>query len=156
MATVCRELCKNGWTDRDIAWDLDSDGPKEALSGRGAHWRYLSDTLNRLCAATMRPVVKLLRPLLTFRVTHSWGEMYIGHGRLCVCLSLTEFPHYCTDPDLIWGIVGVPSSCACGYLDPPYAVTSPYSTRLLLLSESAVDFVTCCMRVCSENRLCLG
>ena len=27
----------------------------------------------------------------------------------------------------------------CGYLDPPYAVTLPHSTRLLLLSESAVD-----------------
>jgi len=23
--------------------------------------------------------------------------------RLCVCLSLAEFPHYCTDPDVTWG-----------------------------------------------------
>jgi len=29
--------------------------------------------------------------------------MYIGHGRLCVCLSLSAFPHYCTDPDVSWG-----------------------------------------------------
>ena len=31
--------------------------------------------------------------------------MYIGHGRLCVCvcLSLATFPHYCMDPDVIWG-----------------------------------------------------
>jgi len=29
--------------------------------------------------------------------------MYIGHGRLCVCLSLSAFPHYCTDPDITWG-----------------------------------------------------
>jgi len=43
-----------------------------------------------------------------------------GHGRLCVCvfvcvsvcLSLAAFPHYCTDPDVTWGMVGVPSSCA--------------------------------------------
>ena len=32
--------------------------------------------------------------------------MYIGHGRLCVCLSvclsLPAFPDYCTDPDVIW------------------------------------------------------
>jgi len=32
--------------------------------------------------------------------------MYIGHGRLCVCvsvfLSLAAFPHYCTDPDVTW------------------------------------------------------
>jgi len=29
-----------------------------------------------------------------------------------VCVSLTAFPHYCTDPDVTWGMVGVPSSCA--------------------------------------------
>jgi len=38
--------------------------------------------------------------------------MYIGHGRLCVCLcvclSLATFPHYCTDPDVTWGMVGCP------------------------------------------------
>jgi len=36
--------------------------------------------------------------------------MYIGHGCMCVCmsvcvsdcLSLAAFPHYCTDPDIIW------------------------------------------------------
>jgi len=28
--------------------------------------------------------------LFTFRVRRSRGEMYIGHGRLCVCLSV---PH---------------------------------------------------------------
>ena len=35
--------------------------------------------------------------------------------------------------------VECPQYSTCGYLDPPYAVTSPHSTRLLLLSESAVD-----------------
>ena len=29
--------------------------------------------------------------------------MYSDHGRLCVCLSLAAFPHYCTDPDVAWG-----------------------------------------------------
>jgi len=28
--------------------------------------------------------------------------MYSGHGRLCVCLSLDTFPHYCADPDVAW------------------------------------------------------
>jgi len=28
--------------------------------------------------------------------------MYIGHGGVCVCLSLAAFPHYCTDPDVSW------------------------------------------------------
>ena len=40
---------------------------------------------------------------VTFRVKRSRGEMYIGHGRLCVCLSVAAFPHYCADPDVTWG-----------------------------------------------------
>ena len=28
--------------------------------------------------------------------------MYIGYGRLCVCLSVAAFSHYCTDPDVTW------------------------------------------------------
>jgi len=31
---------------------------------------------------------------------------------VCVCLSLAAFTHYFTDPDVSWGMVGVPSSCA--------------------------------------------
>ena len=37
----------------------------------------------------------------------SRGEMYIGHDRLCVCLSvcvsLATFPHNCTDPNVTYG-----------------------------------------------------
>jgi len=40
------------------------------------------------------------------------GEMYTGHDRLCVCLSLAACPH-CTDPDVSWGMVrGALYSCA--------------------------------------------
>jgi len=57
---------------------------------------------------------------ITFRMSRSRGEMHIGHGRLCVCLSvclpvcpsLAAFSHYCTDPDVTLGMVGVLSSCA--------------------------------------------
>jgi len=38
---------------------------------------------------------------VTFRVSRRRGEMYSGHARLCVCLSLAAFPHYCTDPYVI-------------------------------------------------------
>jgi len=31
---------------------------------------------------------------------------------LSACLSLGPFPHYCTDPDVTWEMVGVLSSCA--------------------------------------------
>ena len=51
--------------------------------------------------------------LIIFRVRRSWGERYIGHGRLCACLSLAVFPHYCTDPDVTWkNGTGVPSNSA--------------------------------------------
>ena len=25
---------------------------------------------------------------------------------VCVCLSAAAYPHYCTDPDVTWGVVG--------------------------------------------------
>jgi len=55
-----------------------------------------------------------LSKFVTFRVSRRRREMYIGHARLCVCvcLPLATFPHYYTDADVAWGMVGVPSSCA--------------------------------------------
>jgi len=32
-------------------------------------------------------------PVITFRVRHSRGEIYIGHGRLCVCMSVCPSHH---------------------------------------------------------------
>jgi len=43
------------------------------------------------------------KTVITFRMRHSRGEMYTGHGRLSVCFSLTAFPHYCMDLDVTWG-----------------------------------------------------
>ena len=50
---------------------------------------------------------------VTFRVRRGRGEMYGGHGRLCVCVDTQSlyvthaaFPHYCTDPDVTWEMVG--------------------------------------------------
>jgi len=50
--------------------------------------------------------------VVTFRVSRGRRETYTGHARLCVCLSAVACPHYCTDPDVTWGMVGVPPSCA--------------------------------------------
>jgi len=33
-------------------------------------------------------MLEIVIDLVTFRVRRSRGEMYIGHGRLCVCLSV--------------------------------------------------------------------
>jgi len=49
----------------------------------------------------------------TFRVRRSRGEMYmITAVCVSVCVFLAAFPHYCTDRDVSWGMVGVLSSCA--------------------------------------------
>ena len=67
----------------------------------------------RLNSSKREPLVINGMGLFTFRVRHSRGEMYIGHGRVCVCLSLATFPHYCMDLDVTWGNGrGVPASCA--------------------------------------------
>jgi len=42
----------------------------------------------------------------TFRVSHRRREMYCGHARLCVCLSVCVTVRglmQCTDPDITWG-----------------------------------------------------
>jgi len=48
------------------------------------------------------PQLQDLGPI-TFRVGCRRREMYIGHVRLCVCLSVITCPHYWTDPDVTWG-----------------------------------------------------
>jgi len=44
---------------------------------------------------------------VTFHVSHRWCEMYSGHPRLCVCLSVclsaTACLHYCTNPGVTRG-----------------------------------------------------
>jgi len=55
---------QSGWTDPGSVWDLDSGGPKEACVGvrTSATCRWIP--LNCPCATAMRPVVKLLWPLV--------------------------------------------------------------------------------------------
>jgi len=57
--------------------------------------------------------------IITFRVSHRQREMYIGHVRLCVhlsvCLSIAACPHYCTDLDVTLGNGGgAPWLCTIG------------------------------------------
>jgi len=49
-----------------------------------------------------------------------------------VCLSLAAFPHYCTDPDVTWEMIGVPPSCA---LLGGFAI----GTRLSLLYDNSAE-----------------
>jgi len=63
---------------------------------------YLSITEPRLVRRIIRNVM-----LLHFRVSRRRREMYCGHARLCVCVSVclssAACLHYCRDPDVTWG-----------------------------------------------------
>jgi len=76
------------------------------------------------------------------------------HCQITVCETLINFHHLLLHSYLyhcVWSVITAHNLTPekrdnnysgvvwCGYLDPPYAVTSPHSTRLHLLSESAVD-----------------
>ena len=43
--------------------------------------------------------------VFTFCASRRQRKMYCGHARLSVCLSAAVRPHYCTDPDVTWGMV---------------------------------------------------
>ena len=55
--------------------------------------------------STQCPLVVVYTLMVTFRVRRSRGEIYSGHGRLCVsvCLPVAPFPHYCMDQGVTWG-----------------------------------------------------
>jgi len=78
----CSQLCKNGSTDRDAVWVVDSGRSKEACI-RSVH-------LRRRCGLFFVKLLGLL--VITFHVRHSRDEMYSSHDLLCVCLSLSTFP----------------------------------------------------------------
>ena len=59
-------------------------------------------------------------PIITFRVSRRRREMYCGHARVSVCLSISlsvrgRMPtllHRPGIPDVTWGVMGMPPSCA--------------------------------------------
>ena len=76
-----------------------------------------------------------------------------------VCLSLAAFPHYCTDPDVTWGMVGGALYLwVTGQLaDTPthgLPTRGPDKSRTGLLADTANRSICCfnCMiRLCGHN-----
>ena len=73
--------------------DLNDNRPR-------VHWPPRHDVSNDSAIRLSTGALSRSLRIVTFGVRHCRGEMYIGHGRLSVCLSLAAFPHYCTDPDV--------------------------------------------------------
>jgi len=65
---------------------------------------------NTICVAMLMPSYF---SIITFCVSRRRRKMYCGHARLSVCVSVClsvsvrgACPHYYTDPDVTWGVVG--------------------------------------------------
>jgi len=130
IGTSCRELYKNGWTDRFAVWIVDSSWPKEAqvqsYSPGGTNMP--SIPLNRPCAEAMWPVVKLLWPLVS-----------VNWQRLCVQLPLqTDFVFY-------------DSSCGSSVL----AIWMPFSVfvlfRVILCAQKTKFRVVLCPALAPDD-----
>jgi len=63
--------------------------PGERITGRRCRER-LCTVISEASTVRCRYIVsyQIKSKFITFRVRHSRGEMYIGHARLCVCLSV--------------------------------------------------------------------
>ena len=40
IGILCRQLCKNGWTDRNAVWDAESGSSRKPCIRWGVHWRH--------------------------------------------------------------------------------------------------------------------
>jgi len=45
LMTLCRELYRSGWTDRDALLVVDSDGSRNHVLHGSAHWRNPANTI---------------------------------------------------------------------------------------------------------------
>ena len=67
--------------------------------------------LNCVTSTMCWRIVLLEDKHVTFCVSRRRRKMYCDHARLCVCvclsvcLSAAVRPHFCTDPDVTWGVV---------------------------------------------------
>jgi len=104
-----------------------------------------------------------LAALITFRVSRRQREMYTGHALLCVCLSAVPpaCPHYCTDPDVTWGMAGVPCSCALLgriAIGARILLLCQHRTngeRTVLASDTFTFAICYCLSVCRLSVVCL-
>jgi len=81
--------------------------------------RQSSDSLKKEAAEFLMAVLSENRQTvqlwaITFHVSGRRREMYIGHARLCVCLSLAVFPHHYGPGCNLREWQGLPTSCALG------------------------------------------
>jgi len=82
-ATLCRELCKNDWTDRDAVWVANLDEPKKGCvtwGHIGAAWRI---RLSHPCVAAMQSFCQIT--LTTCYYSCVFGKRLLDNCCCCCC-----------------------------------------------------------------------
>jgi len=80
-----RELRKNGWTDRNAVWVVESDGPKEACVTMGARWRHMANTTEpSLCCgdAALYQIRSTLTVVYPWLRSQKWGMLLFTYSNL--------------------------------------------------------------------------
>jgi len=81
--TLRRELCKNGWTDRDTVWGVDLGGPKDACVTGGAHSRDLmSNYCDHLFTFPVRPLACMSMALASLWYAIHFSFHLLQKGRI--------------------------------------------------------------------------
>ena len=99
-------LSPAGWMKTPLGTQVDIGAGHIVLDGFPALRERGTPPLLGACLLWPRsPISATAELLLTLCVSRRRRKMYCGHARLCVCLSAAVRPHYCTDPDVTWGVV---------------------------------------------------
>ena len=85
LTTLSRELCRNGWTDQDAVWVVDSDRPKEACV-----------TLAPPVEYDWTVLVRRWRGLLSNYFDHllHWWSLLLNRLQLTSSSAIAGRPHY--------------------------------------------------------------
>jgi len=159
---------KNGWTDRDTVWDVDSGGSKEACVIWGAHWRHLANTIEAsMCGSDAAFCIKLLWPLVMFADSKNIREIiskskyrctfqiqYAEHIPMLFCKVLALLLQYffiniANNPA---NLATLPNFCTVVPYVTTNITTSGESTKSSTSLPCFVSYFVTCMYVC---RLCV-
>jgi len=94
--SICHssETCKNGWTDRDAVWVVDSGGPKKPCIRWCAHWH---DLTNAIAPSMSSSDVAFLSNYFDHLLVLTQRTRFVGHHEehsackkigIVICLQL--------------------------------------------------------------------
>jgi len=90
-----REPCKDGWTDRDAVWVVDSGRPKEACIRWGANWDHLTNTTElSMCGGNAAVLWTYFDHLLLLLLLYSAAVLRGKHVKLSLVTVRLPWKNY--------------------------------------------------------------